>query len=600
MATREFLLSKKRKAEALDRIKGAAVLPLLAPGLPMLHPLTGAVLGIIAGMQIAAALASARSASHGRELPPAHAFVLPEDGNPVGSLYLGHGIDFVRFEDRFAEWLEESDGAVADTQVHKRYLAHLFESGAFAPFHIPDWLLVRHVSVTGGSGSGKTELYLSVLHQIMQRGGGGIIFDAKGSGDLIAKVNALADLNGRRDDVYFVTFDRAVSHTYNPLLFGDARQTISTLMKMEAKTKEEFFRNLNRWALTAAILCLQAQPNKPAFNFSDLGALFSDLYLFMDLFKKIPKSEHDVREFVWQFLKVWVEKDRDGNDVFNIARYRERLTGLANNMLSLSHSEYRRIINDYSPDIELKEAILQGKIIVLSVGALSDKEGLAIFARLFMADLARAIGQIQAERSAPLVPYVVFADEYGSMADESHTELWQLARDANISMWLSVQGIGFLDQIDTTFAARMLTNCATHVYFDTRDPKTREFAADLAGSAIRVFAQDSESESASASQRNWETGSLVNESDSVSRSSGYREMRETLLQPEHFAVLEPGDAIVLSKTGTYRLRLPIIAFDDDPPDVDEIDLPFFDKTERHGLHLLRESLRKDEHLISSL
>ena len=44
-------------------------------------------------------------------------------------------------------------------------------------------------------------------------------------------------------------------------------------------------------------------------------------------------------------------------------------------MLDFSHSEYKRVLNDYSPDLELKSAILGNKIIVVVIPALQDKEG---------------------------------------------------------------------------------------------------------------------------------------------------------------------------------------------------------------------------------
>jgi hypothetical protein len=600
MPTAEYL-NIVRVTEHLRTKAGNLLLaPLALMGFPFLPTPLVAAVGLAAGAMYVYYQHASIALNDVKQIDPNHRYTPPNDAEIVPSLYLGHALEFTDFEDDFERWKGENGITKVDAKARKLHIASLFANNSFQPFFMPHQALVRHVSITGGSGSGKTELYLSAIYQIMQQSGGAMIFDAKGSGNLIAQVNALAQITGRASDIMFVTMDRLISHTYNPLLYGSSRQTISTVMKMEGKTKEEFFRNLNRWALTAAILCLQAQPNTPAFNFADLGVIFNDPYEFHQLFMRIPTSEDAVRGFVWQFLKQWVKEDRDQGTIYDVNRYRERLTGLANNMFSLTHSEYGRVINDYSPDIELKSAILENKIIVISMGALSDKEGLELFGKLYMADLARAIGQIQAERSAPLTPYVVFLDEYASFADESHVELTQLARDANISIWISVQGKGFLDKVDPTFTARMLTNCATHIYFDTRDPDTREFAAKLAGSVVRTFAQDSESETFASSSRNFESGQLTTDNESAGSSFGWKEAREELLQPEHFAVLEPGDALVLSKYGAYRMRLPMMEFVSPPADVDEIMLPYAEKPKRAGLDLLRHVIIKDKPLIDKL
>lgn len=601
MATREYIASTQKEQELQTKVRSALITPMMAAVFPFISPPFMSLLGVVFGYLAAKRYFETKHLFDGRRMDPNHEYLPPEDGQFAQGFYLGHSIDFQDYENLQERWAKENGVISMDSIARKRYMAFLFETGKLKGQFIPHWMWVRHLAVTGGSGSGKTELYLSLIYQIMLKNQGVAIFDAKGSGDLIAKIKKLGEITGRADDIFYVTFDHAISHTYNPLLYGGTRQTISTVMKMEGETKEEFFRNLNRWALTAAIICLRSQKDSPAFNFADLGVMFNDPNEFHKLFLNIPESRSVERSFVWQFLKQWVTTSRDtGEPIYNLDRYRERLTGLANNMFSLTHSEYAHVINDYSPDIELKQAILENKIIVISVGALADKEGLKIFGKLFLADFARAVGEIQKEANRPLNPYTMMCDEYPSIADESHQELWQLVRDANVAMLLSVQGKGFLDVVDPTFTARILTNCASHLYFDTRDPDTREFAAKLAGSVIRAFNQDSEGESDASSQKNYESGSLVTENSGTSVSRGTKEMREEMLQPEHFAELEPGDAILLSKFGNYRVRLPIVKFAETPTEINEINLPFFEKPKRYGLNLIKHIVKNDAELIDRL
>jgi intracellular multiplication protein IcmO len=340
------------------------------------------------------------------------------------------------------------------------------------------------------------------------------------------------------------------------------------------------------------MLTIHAQPNPRAYNFSDLAVLFSDYAEMERLFRNIPR-DHPDREVVWSFLKQFHGTDRNGDPVVDTKRYAEWLTGLNVKMLDFSHSEYRRILNDYSPDIELKSAIMRNKIIVVVIPALSDKEGVTIFGKLFLADLARAVGQIQSDRLKPALPFFCFLDEYPSFADESHTELWQQARSANISLWPAIQGKGFMDRVAPFFGDNLATNNWHQFYFDIRDPRTREFATKLAGTTIRKFRSTSDSESFGYSRENTKTGAIRNESLGKGKSSSVREQREDLLQPDDF-VMDPGNAIFVAKRGTYRVVLPIVEFASRIPTLDEIALPRFEKPNVQGLNLMRDRQRRTD------
>lgn len=502
--------------------------------------------------------------------------------------YVGHAMDFAQYRSAFDQE-HTRHGRLTHEQedeLHARLVREHMQ-----PFFLPDESNVRHVFVGGASGTGKTELYLSViLGSTIKRGAGCLIFDAKGDEGLITSVYGMADEFHRAEDVLFINFNKPeYSHTYNPLLYGSVREMVSTTMKLFDKKGEQYFRDYARAAMTAALLAIRAQPTKPAFNFSDLAIIFSDFDAFYRLYEGMP-SDHPERPIVLSFLKGFEATDREGNTFIDKSQYAKVLRGLANKMLDFSHSEYRHVLNDYSPDIELKSAILANKIIIVVIPALSDKEGVELFGKLFIGDFARAVGQIQQERRKATFPFIAFLDEYPSFADESHTELWQQARSANVSLWPAVQGRGFLSKVGQSFMENLAGNCSHHIYFDMRDPDSREFAVKLAGSTIRRYHSESTSESSGYGHSNAAIGAVRQENRGTGVSRSIREQREDLLQADDFA-MEPGNAILIAKRGTYRLSTPMVEFKHGRPRLEDIKLARFEKHNVVGLNLMRQLAR---------
>lgn len=565
------------------------VFGLMPPFLP-LKPLVLALLAAFGGLASHRYLSQAKEMEEIRAANEKYRYDALNDCAFTDRTYIGHGMDFNDYKTAF----EARAGELGKLPPEEQKRLHLAQVHRMQPLYLTDDDATRHVLTYASTGLGKTELLLSIIRSsVINRGSGCLIFDAKGDETLITKVHAMAKESGREDDVLFINLNRPdYSHTYNPLLYGSVRERVSSLMKLFDTRGEQFFRDLARGALTAAMLAINAQPEPIAFNFSDLAVLFSDYNEMDRLYQNVPR-DHPDRGVILSFLKQFHGRDARGDEYIDTKRYAEFLTGLHVKMLDFSHSEYQRVLNDYSPDIELKRAILENKIIVVVIPALSDKEGVTLFGRLFLADLARAVGQIQQDRLKPALPFFCFLDEYPSFADETHIELWQQARSANVSLWPTVQGKGFMDRVAPFFGDNLGTNNWHHLYFDIRDPKSREYAAKLAGTTIRSFRSESTGETFAYSRENTQTGAKRQENLGRSRSSSTREMREDLLQPDDFA-MDAGNAILVAKRGVYRMVLPIVEFDVPVPTLDEISLARFEKPNVRGLHLMRERLKRED------
>lgn len=463
----------------------------------------------------------------------------------------------------YSEWkaninaVNNEKGTVTQNDVRKT-LNDVYSQ--MMPFMLTDDLMTRHVALLAATGTGKTELLLAMAQQQIRKGAGLILVEAKSDSDFAGCIYAMMEEANRLDQFKCINFEfPEQSHTYNPLYSGGVRATISTLMKIQANSSEEFWTDTARYTLTAATLVLKLQPGSPAFNIKDMIALLMDFDLLREYTQRIrpedSKYHKDGMDWLYSYMRKWWKPE---DETWNYYQYNTLTSGLVSKLSAFAHSEYGSIVNTYAPDVDIKQAILNNEVVVLSMSSLADKDGVELFGKLFISDLARAVGEIQLEKSKPLTMCPAIFDEYPSFMDESHVQLFQLARSANVPIIIAFQGVGFLENISPAFVEMVLGNCWHHLYCDIRDTKSREFAAKLAGTAITRMESTAEGQSIGESHASDESGLVANQSGGESVSISTKSQREDMIQPEDFATLDQGDGIMVGKSGTYRIRMPLV------------------------------------------
>lgn len=463
----------------------------------------------------------------------------------------------------YSEWkanindVSNAKGAVTQNDVRKT-LNDVYSQ--MMPFMLTDDLMTRHCALLAATGTGKTELLLAIIQQQIRKGAGLILVEAKSDSDFAGAVYAMMEEANRLDQFKLINFEYPEqSHTYNPVYSGGVRATLSTLMKIQANSSEEFWTDTARYTLTAATLVLKLQPGSPAFNIKDMIALLMDFDLLREYTQRIKPEESkyhkDGMDWLYSYMRKWWKPD---DETWNYNSYNTLTSGLVSKLSAFAHSEYGSIVNTYAPDVDIKQSILNNEVVVLSMSSLADKDGVELFGKLFISDLARAVGEIQLEKSKPLTMCPAIFDEYPSFMDDSQVLLFQLARSANVPIIIAFQGVGFLENISPAFVEMVLGNCWHHLYCDIRDTKTREFAVKLAGSVITKMESTAEGQSIGESHASDESGLVANQSGGESASVSTKSQREDMIQPEDFATLDQGDAIMVGKSGTYRVRMPLV------------------------------------------
>ncbi|MEE8058134.1 MAG: type IV secretory system conjugative DNA transfer family protein [Pseudomonadales bacterium] len=513
-----------------------------------------------------------------------------DDADILRATYLGQAMPFFEWRNGLDVLLKEHGMLTVDQR--RDYAAKQYSR--MTPFMFPDDMMTRHLAVIGPTGAFKTELVTIMADQQIRRGGGMILLEAKSDNKLAGAIYNLCKRHNVLHKLDIINLEHpALSHSYNPFFSGNVRSTLSTAMKMQAEGGEEFWQDTARYSLTAAILAFKAQPGSPAFNLKDMVALLGNFDLLIKLIRKINIEESEdhknAQEFCLTYLNTWWN---DSKGEFDTNRYKTLLQGMISKLSAFTHSEYNRIINAYAPQVDLKRSILDGRITVLSMSSLMDKDGTSLMGRLFMSDIARAIGEIQAEGLVPLIPCPISIDEYPSIAHGADIGIFQLSRSANCPMQIFFQGKSFLNEVGREFATSVLSQCWHHIYGDVRDPETRKFASEISPTIIRQIEQTSTGSSFGMSHGSETSGVIAQETDGQSVSRGTKELRETLLQPDDFEHLEQGDAILVGTTGTYRIRLGLIHDIGTRPAWKNFELLYPEPRRGFGINLWEQAIAK--------
>lgn len=508
----------------------------------------------------------------------------PENGF-IDRIVLGIGMELGWYKSGLIAAEKESGSMSAEQK--KAYFVDQLPN--MSPVCLMDDIATRHIVYLGQTGVGKTEAMLASLKQSVERGGGGIIFEAKGEEIAGQRAYEICEAAGVEHKFRYISFeDKALSHTYNPFVGDNIRALTSTATKLQKEGGEPFFDAVSYSGLSAAIILLSRQKDKKPFNFRDIQTIFVDPSEFLRLHETMAGTTEDEKIdqiYISRFLQGFVSYNNKGQQYFNADKWQTFFAGVIAAINPFCNSNYGAVVNSYDPDIELRKCIENNEVLVVSISSLADSKGASLFGQIFLADLARAIGEIQVAGTKPYFVYPVWLDEYASFKHEHHQQLFQLARSANISLAISVQGINFLKQESEEFAKNVVGQCWTSIFYDIKDPDTRELAAAFAGTVIREFEQTSEGTNTGQSHDSTGSGStLYTKSEGKSVSSGTKAMREELIQPEDM-MLDAGDALIIGKNETYRVRMPIIEFDNEPVHLSEKTIVRFDRGLGRGLNL---------------
>lgn len=451
---------------------------------------------------------------------------------------------------------------------------------------LPDTMMTRHCLAVASTGTGKSNFLNLILKQQMMRGGGVLHIDGKNNNDAIREFLTLARQHDRWQDVRIINInDAKLSNTYNPLLRGDSEAMVNRIMLMIPQGGESYFRSAASNSVRA-IIGLVKKMDLP-FNFADLMELFSQKGLRW-LMTNAPKDSREYQDFI-RYTEFMMSTDkRTGQKDFDEKKFQHAFGDLQGKCSSYGMGvEVRDVLNAYNPEVDLFQAMQENLLVYVGLPMLEKAEAATDFAKLMLSDLLTAVGQLQNNRAArPNPTFLVLMDEFASYAIPSLDTLFQQARSANICLFPFVQTVASLTNKDKglseEFKGSILGNTWTKIVMQLTEPESREDMSKVAGEALKQQKSVSFSENLSFAKGSEDASMLAATGRGRGMSESISMQYEAIIRPEDFGNLDLGEAFVISKLGTFKVRIPEVVLSKDD---EGLDFPRFRMPARQGLNV---------------
>lgn len=433
---------------------------------------------------------------------------------------------------------------------------------------------MRHAMIVGKSGVGKTVLGAWLMFQQIAAGGGLIWIDGKLDPDNIAMLHRMCAWAGRADDLLVINpGSPSMSNTYNPLCDGGADEVASRLGALLPEASGNAGADFYRSSAINAIASLVAATRAAGWSitFEDLRVLLTRPsaleWLLADLRKKGREAE-SVQFGL--FLDQLRTRDRKTNaDVIDQDGLRKMFGGLGARLAQFGGGEFGAVMNSYAPEVRLKDAIRQGKIVYFALPTMGKGEAATALGKMAIGDFRSAIAAIQdlPKHERPRRPFQSFFDEAGSYVTQAWSRMFEQARSARLAMCPAFQTRANLEVLGPELRAMVAGNTDTKIFFQPGEPDTAEWCADMIGKEMQEV--HTRSESAGSNARGvtlLDRGRGASNSASASRGEAHSitHREDYKVPPSELQRLGEGECVVTLKgRGTYHVRVPLVSFDED-------------------------------------
>lgn len=465
-----------------------------------------------------------------------------------------------------------------------------------SPLFISDDDMCRHGIIVGQTGMGKSVFGKSLMFQQIQRGGGLLFVDGKLDGDNIQDVYEYCVYCGRGHDFLVVNPGQPEkSNTYNPILFGDpdevAARIISLIPSTATSAGADYYKQSANLALVCFISALQeespAEVKKwmeeakakgvpldyvnsnrvkgKAYNFLDLALLTMNEGVLNSLMTSVKLSSPDsltrknLSIFLEQYAKEQNMDGKTGKVQIDLKRLKETLGGIGARMHQFGSGNFGPVLNSYSPEVKMYEAIRDNKIVYIALPTMGKDVAAQNLGKIVIADLRTSISWLQMNKQdRPKIPFLAFMDEMSSYSTETLAVMFEQARSARVALLPAIQTDSGLSNISEDFKERIMANTELKIFFRLSSQDTALTASELIGETTRVTRSTSIGTGESASAQALELGPNKSLSASESHASGEREQAEPLVHQDEIKALQAGECLVLRSPRLWSIRIPMI------------------------------------------
>lgn len=385
-----------------------------------------------------------------------------------------------------------------------------------------------HCLIFGSTGSGKTETLVSIAFNSLAQGSGFIYIDGKGDNSLYAKVFGMVRRMGRDDDLLLINFmtgardiigpqKTRLSNTMNPFARGSSSMLanlVTSLMDSGGgggdsggdmwKGRAISFVEALMKVLTAmreeGHVLLDANTIRSYFILEKLEMMVVDRRFPVTDTHSVPLD--NVPQIVMDGLDNYIynlpgyQKAKKGNQAGEVREQHGFITMQLGRVFSSLADTYSHIIRTNLPEVDLKDVVLNRRIMVVLLPALEKSpDELSNLGKIIIASLkammAAGLGdEVEGEYRDVILrkpttsptPYVCIMDEYGYYAVKGFAVVPAQARSLGFSAIFAGQDLPAFQKASKEEAASIGANTNIKICMKMEDPTdTWEFFNKTAG-----------------------------------------------------------------------------------------------------------------------
>ena len=383
-----------------------------------------------------------------------------------------------------------------------------------------------HVLIFGSTGSGKTEVLVSLAFNALVQGSGFLYVDGKGDNSLFAKVFSMARSMGREDDLLLINFmtgardiigaqEKRLSNTMNPFCRGSSEmlsQLVISLMDSGGQSADG-----DMWKGRAVVfvqalmkilvymrdqgkILLDANVIRNYFDLTRLEAIGLDKMFIRDNQEPVSLAETPdlVLEPIYNYLMTLpgFDKTKKGKQSSQVFEQHGFITMQLTKVFGSLADTYGHIIRTNLAEVDLKDVVLNRRILVVLLPALEKSpDELANLGKVIIASLkammAAGLGEgvegtykevITRKPTHSTTPYMCILDEYGYYAVKGFAVVPAQARSLGFSVIFAGQDLPAFQKASKEEALSIGANTNIKICMKLEDPMdTWEFFQKTAG-----------------------------------------------------------------------------------------------------------------------
>ena len=327
--------------------------------------------------------------------------------------------------------------------------AHTNSREPYKIFGIKQRDRLAHMYIIGKTGTGKSTLLETLIHQDIWNGNGLCLIDPHG--DLVERIYENIPWYRKADVIYFNVPDLTQPYGYNPLRFVQAEKrtlAASGLLEVMKKMWPDAWGVNMEHILRNALLALLETPGS---SMKDIQRLLSDKWFRREIAKQL--SNEQVRNF-------WAEE----YDKQSLNKRSDGAAPILNKVGAfLADPNIHRILTEPDQDLHFRQIMDEGKILLVNLakgqigedaagllgGMLTTTIGLAAFSRQDIPEEKRK-------------DFFLYLDEFQNFTTKSMANMTSELRKYKVGMVLAHQ---YLTQLDMGIRDAVLGNAGTLITF---------------------------------------------------------------------------------------------------------------------------------------